>query len=179
MAMDQLNALLAAPQTGAAAEPATPGTARILLAHVAGGGGQLRLGEVLVRAAVITADQLERALARQQASPGKLLGTILIEGGDSTEEDIAQALGCQMGLPYICPNDETVDREALAFVPRDVCVWHVCIPMKVNDERIVVAMANPLDSEGLARMESLAGRRVAPVVAAPTDILSAIDSFYG
>jgi len=183
--MDQLSAVLARPREEsavAALGAASRGTGRsdrIVVAHVGAGAQASPLGEVLVRAGVISAEQLDAALQRQKDAPGRLLGTVLIEHGDATEESIAQAVGCQLGLPYICPNEDTIDTDAIQMIPRDLCMWHVCVPMKVNDERIVLAMANPLDAQGITTIEQNTKRRVAPVVAAPTDILNAIDQFYG
>lgn len=58
----------------------------------------LRLGEILVRAGVISTEELKIALEKQ-AGTGKLLGTLLIEDGLATGEEIAFALGRQLGIP--------------------------------------------------------------------------------
>jgi len=60
----------------------------------------LRLGEILVRAGVISTEELKIALEKQ-AGTGKLLGTLLIEDGLATGEEIAFALGRQLGIPEI------------------------------------------------------------------------------
>ena len=51
--------------------------------------------------------------------------------------------------------------------------------MRVTPDRVVVAMANPLDEGALKKAADLSRREVAPVVATPAGIMAAIDNVYG
>ena len=56
---------------------------------------RVRLGDLLVQQALITAQQLDEALAAQRSS-GRKLGRVIIDNGWVTEEQIAQALGLSL-----------------------------------------------------------------------------------
>ncbi len=152
---------------------------RILLADAAQGGGGRPLGELLVKGEAITEEQLEEALKEQRKDPNRLLGDILIAREFSSEACIAQAISCQLDLPLLTPTKDLVESDAALFLDKDVCTWHLCIPMRVTEDSAVIAMANPLDSEAIEKIEKLTGCAVSPVVATPTEILTAIEDVYG
>ncbi|NVL90569.1 MAG: 4Fe-4S dicluster domain-containing protein [Desulfobacterales bacterium] len=58
----------------------------------------LRLGEILLDAGLISKEELKAALEKQ-ADTGKPIGAQLIEDGVITKEDVARALGIQLGIP--------------------------------------------------------------------------------
>src|ERR1700755_2052358 len=67
---------------------------------------KLRLGEILLRQNVLTAEALELALDEQRSNPRKLgrsrrLGRVLIDKGYAPEDKVAEALALQLGLPYV------------------------------------------------------------------------------
>ena len=53
---------------------------------------KIRLGEILVQQKLLTADQLNLALAEQKRS-GRKLGRVFIEQGYVTEEEISEEIG--------------------------------------------------------------------------------------
>ena len=61
---------------------------------------KVRLGELLVRQQLLTAEQLDTALKRQRAG-GLKLGRVLVDAGYVSEEQICGALARQMRVPYI------------------------------------------------------------------------------
>lgn len=152
---------------------------RILIAEAAHGGGRRPLGEMLKHAGVITDAQLHEALKQQRHTPDELLGTILTQREFTSEDAIAQALACQLGLPLIHPTPEIIDMEAVAMLNKDLCTWRVCIPISVTHNSIVVAMANPLDEGARKKIQDITRRKVFPMIATPAAILTAIDDLYG
>ena len=63
-----------------------------------------QLGELLVERGIIDRQQVAIALAYQKENGG-LFGEILVRLKFATEEDIAQALTCQYGFPYLPLSD--------------------------------------------------------------------------
>ena len=137
------------------------------------------LGEILVNAGVITEAQLKEALRAKKKSKELMLGTILLELEYASEDAIAQAIACQMHLPLVTPSESTIDREAAELLNKELCTWHVCIPMRASKEQVVLAMANPLDESAKRKVADMTRRPVKPVVATPTNILAAIDDIFG
>lgn len=152
---------------------------RIVLSETVRNGDHRRIGQILLDAGIITPEQLEQSLSEQQRMPDQMLGGILIGLDYASEEVVAQALACQLGMPLAHPSSATVQRDAAALLHKDLCAWHVCVPMQISADRLVVAMANPLDEAAVRKIEEMSRRNVSRVVATPTEILLAIEDVYG
>jgi chromosome segregation ATPase len=153
---------------------------RVLIAdHVRSIEGSRPLGEMLRQAGVIDEDQLQEALREQRNNPDQLLGAVLIRKEYTTEEAIAQAVACQLDIPLVDPAADTIGEEARKLLSREVCAWHVCVPVYITEDRIAAAMANPLDAAAIAKIREQSGREVLPLAATASSILNAIDTLYG
>jgi hypothetical protein len=108
-----------------------------------------------------------------------LLGTILLQEDWTTEDAIAQAVACQLDLPLVDIGPDAWEAEAVRLVDKDTCTWHVCMPLKAGNRRLVVAMANPLDDDALRKLRERSRREIRPVVATGSAILAAIEAAYG
>ncbi|MRS11487.1 MAG: type II/IV secretion system protein [Actinobacteria bacterium] len=135
-----------------------------------------RLGELLLRAGVITEDQLLDALAQQQISGGKL-GQILVQNLAVDEDVIARTLAEQKGLEFISLAMFPIDREAASMIPARVAERSLVIPVGFRDGSLVLAMADPLDVEAIDDVHLRTNKTVVPVVATATQIQYAIEKF--
>lgn len=147
-------------------DPADPGFTR------------LRLGQMLQRSGIVTAEHIEAALAAKKKAPQKPLGAILVELGFTDEAMIAKVLASQLNLPYVELDQRAIDPAAAALIPAKLARHHVCIPISVERGQLLVAMANPLDLIALEDLEIATRRRVDPVIATPTAIGNAIAQHY-
>jgi predicted nucleic acid-binding Zn-ribbon protein len=142
-------------------------------------GRRRRMGEILVDAGVLTEGQLEHALQEQQDHPQRRLGAILVELGHTESDVIAQVLACQLRLPFLHLEQDVPEENAIRLVSGRLCRHHHCVPVRIEDETVLLAMSNPLDLIAIEDIELATSRRVNPVVAAEPDIAKAIDWFYG
>ncbi|MCL4690979.1 MAG: hypothetical protein KJ060_00485 [Candidatus Hydrogenedentes bacterium] len=142
-------------------------------------GRRRRMGDILVDAGVLTQEQLEHALQEQQEHPQRRLGAILVDLGHTESEVVAQVLACQLKLPFIHLESDVPEESAVRLVNGRLCRHHHCIPVRIEDETVILAMSNPLDLIAIEDIELATSRRVDPVVAAEPDIAKAIDWFYG
>lgn len=135
-----------------------------------------RLGALLVRAGLISEEQLDEVLQLQAGQGGKL-GELLVNQLILTEDQIARALADQKGLEHVSLTVYPIDRSAVALVPERMAVTRLVIPIGFDGDKLVLAMADPLDIEAIDDIELRTGRRVVPVVAARSQILYAIDKY--
>ena len=142
-------------------------------------GRRRRMGDILVDAGVLSREQLEEALLQQQDQPQRRLGAILVEMGLTEGDIIAQVLACQLKLPFARLEEQIPEEAAVRLVSGRLASHHRCIPVRVDEDTVVVAMANPMDLIAIEDMELSTGRRVDPVVASDADIAKAIEWFYG
>lgn len=169
----------AAAYVGTFDEVAAPDAVDLNLTGFDSAGRRKRMGEMLIEADVLTEVQLERALSIQQEQPQRRLGSILIELGYTESDVIAQVLACQAKVPFIrLENDEPVPA-AVRLVSERLAAHHVCIPVRLDDDRIVLAMANPMDLIAIQDIEHATGRGVDPVAASSDSIVQVIKAYYG
>lgn len=135
-----------------------------------------RLGELLLRASVITEPQLLSALETQAVSGGKI-GHILVREGLADEETIARVLAEQKSLEYVSLVSYPISREAASQITERLARRSLIIPIDYRDEHIVLAMADPLDVEAIDDVRLRSGHPVLPVVSTPTQIQYAIEKY--
>ncbi len=135
-----------------------------------------RLGELLIRAGLITPEQLEEMLDVQATEGGKL-GEILVNQLLLTEDQIAAALAEQKGLEHISLTGYEIDRAAVNLIPERMAFTRLVIPIAFDGSTLILAMADPLDIEAIDDVELRTGMRVTPVVASRSQIVYAIDKY--
>lgn len=136
------------------------------------------LGELLVERGVINHEQIVMAMAYQKEHVG-LFGEVLVQLKFATEEDIAQALTCQYGFPYLPLANYEIDKEVLSSVPHDVCRKFCLIPIDKIGKSLTVAMADPLNVNALDDVELITACTVQAFVSTATDIKYMIAKYYG
>lgn len=136
------------------------------------------LGELLVERGVISPEQLNISIEHQKKIPGNLLGEVLVELKFATEKDIAQALTCQYGFPYLPLSSYEIDAEVIRSVPENVCRQFCLVPIDKIGKSLTVAMANPLNLQALEDVELITGCSVQVFVSTASDIKQSMDKYY-
>lgn len=140
----------------------------------------IRLGDLLVKAKVITESQLKAALGEQQRWGGKL-GEILVRMNILSEDMLVKALSKQLAMPAV--NLETVQGippHVRSKVPADVARDLVALPLQLRDEgkTLLVAMAEPQNIKQLDTLRSVSRCRIVPQLAGRQAIARAFTRFY-
>jgi hypothetical protein len=141
-------------------------------------GHKRKMGEILLDAGLISAPQLERALAIQKAESHRKLGSILIDLGYTEATMIARVLAAQLKLPYVRLVKDRPQGDAVKKIGGRLAMHHMCIPLRLESDRLLLAMSNPLDLIAIEDVELASGMRVEPVVAGVDDITRAIEKYY-
>jgi hypothetical protein len=139
---------------------------------------RIRIGDLLVKAGVITDLQLKAALAEQQQWGGKL-GEILVRMEFLTEEVLVRALCKQTGIARADLSRE-VDKKALALIPAEVAEEFGLVPVSFKEDGRVleVAMSDPLNLDVTDHLRSLTGCRIDAQLAGASAIRNAISKWY-
>ncbi len=123
-----------------------------------------KLGEQLLAAGVVTPEQLEEALRRQE-DMGLKLGEALIELGFVAEQDLLPYMQRRLNVPAVRLRDGIVDPAAVRLIPQKRAeALNVLALFKVRDV-LSVAMADPLNLQQIDEIERLTGLRVRPLFA--------------
>lgn len=137
-----------------------------------------RLGEVLIEAGLITQEQLQKALTLQKSS-GKKLGEILVEQGVISEDQIIEVLEFQLGIPHVKLDRFPIEQDAVKLISEGIAKRHTLIPIKLEKDKLYVAMSDPLNIFAIEDVQIYSGKNVQPVIAKSDEIKRQIDKYYG
>lgn len=141
---------------------------------------KLKLGEKLIREGLIAPDQLEVAL-REQKRSNKMLGEALVTLGFITEQTLAATLAESSGFHRFDLKHTVLDTDVVKKLPKSVAQKYGVIPVAVDDENVQVAMADVYDVVAIDQIRRYFSRsmEILPMVAARSEIMDAIDAYYG
>lgn len=137
-----------------------------------------RLGDLLVEADMITRDQLMQALQEQKRT-GKKLGEVLVDSGLITEQRILEVLEFQLGIPHVDLSKYEIESQATAKITENLARRHLLIPIRIEGDKLLIAMSDPLNVFALDDVAITARMEVISVIATSTDVKNAINRFYG
>jgi len=138
----------------------------------------IKLGEMLIKANLLTPKKLEEALQYQKTNGGKL-GYNLVKLGIVKEEDITRVLSQQYGVPAINLRSMEVEESVAKLIPSDVAQKYLILPLSRNGATLTVAMVDPTNVFAMDDIKFMTGYNVEPVVASEVAIKEAIDKYYG
>ncbi len=131
-----------APRKSVAEPPGSPPAAANETGEARGQSKKRRLGQVLVDAGLITDQDVQRALGVQKMGGGRL-GAILVRLKIVSETDIRRALSEQLGIEVADLAGVEPDETVLKLLPREIIKKYEAIPVKVEGNRLLVAMKDP------------------------------------
>ncbi|MDD5136515.1 MAG: ATPase, T2SS/T4P/T4SS family, partial [Candidatus Omnitrophica bacterium] len=145
--------------------------------------GKRLLGEELVRAGIITQEQLEFALKEQQKAGEKkeLLGEIIVRAGLADEATLIKFLEKHFDIPYAhLGRREDVNLAAVKLIPEIMARNFRAIAIDINNttNKLVVAMANPFDIVAVDTIRAATGYEIDKRFSQAKDIENAIDRSY-
>jgi len=133
---------------------------------------------MLVAGGLIKNDQLKIALDAQKKRGGRV-GEILVDLGFVSELNLATFLGRQLHIPFVEIEKQLIDQDSVAMLSGVIARRLAAVPLYRDKEALVVAMADPMNIFGLDDIQKATGREIRQVVATRSDIMKAIDRYYG
>ena len=138
----------------------------------------IKLGEMLIKARLITQEQLTKALEHQKINGGKI-GYNLVKLGIVKEDDITQLLSQQYGVPAINLHSVQIDEAVIKLIPSEVAQKYLIMPISRTGATLTIAMVDPTNVFAMDDIKFMTGYNVEPVVASEMAIKEAIDKYYG
>jgi len=137
-----------------------------------------QLGQLLLERNIVTAEQIDQALAEQkEKGHRKLLGELLVEMGYCTENQIASALAKAYGVPYAQVGPKICDPKALEKLPRDFLEEHVVLPLFEVHGVLTVAVSEPANVFLIDEIERISGCKVQIVCSTGKDINATLQTY--
>ncbi|SDC46643.1 type IV pilus assembly protein PilB [Paenibacillus sp. UNCCL117] len=137
-----------------------------------------RIGDLLVEAGLLTQEQLSKALQEQRETKMRL-GEFLINRSYITEQQLIEVLEFQLGIPHIQLFRQKIDPKVINLIPQRVAEQHQVLPVRVDGNKLLLAMADPLDYFAIDELRMSTGLRIEPTIAAREELQRAIRRYYG
>jgi hypothetical protein len=125
--------------------------------------GRVPLGRLFVESGLLNDAQVEDALF-EGAQTGERLGEIAVRRGMLSEEDLARTLAEQWSLSYVDRASIFFDAGALARLSREDAQRLEAMPTRLQDGRVLVAVAEPTEQRLQALREVIGEDTVMVVV---------------
>jgi hypothetical protein len=137
-----------------------------------------KLGQILIRRGKITREQLQEAL-RTQEFFGGYLGSHLINLGHLDEDTLGSVLSEIHDVPHATFDVlRSVKMKTASALPSSLALRYKALPLKVEGNRLFVAMTNPRDTAALNAIGAETGLNVVPLVAPEFRIVQTIERLY-
>lgn len=139
---------------------------------------QKRLGDILVESVLVSKDELEQALRRQEQT-GEPLGKAIVNLGYLSEYELLEALSKQLDVPYLTLSNYLLNAEIAKLIPEEMARKYLVIPLFKIEKTLTVGINDPTNIVALDEVSRHTGYEVEPVLCADNEIKEALDEVYG
>ncbi len=136
-----------------------------------------RMGDLLVREKIISAEQLDQALKSQREGGGRL-GSVLVKLGFLNDDDVTNFLSKQYGVPAINLSYFEIDSQVVKLVPFETAKRYQILPLSRVGASLTIAMVDPTNVFAMDDIKFMTGYNIEPVVASENAIMEGIDKAY-
>ena len=138
---------------------------------------RILLGEILVKKKLISPQDLQRILSEQKKED-KFLGALLIEKGFITERQLLEALSEQLDVPMVNIHEMEIDWTLAKRFSRSSLLKNRCFPLQEKNDKIILAVTNPLDAWAISEIEKQVPGYKIKVVLVSTDDIETLSNYY-
>src|SRR5512146_353866 len=137
-----------------------------------------RIGDLLFREGMVTAEQLAIALNEQKQS-GTRIGYSLVKLGFVKEVDLTKILARQHKMPAVDLSRFELDHKIAKMIPSDLARKNLVLPLKRDGRTLTVAMADPSNLGVLEDLKFVTRYDIFPVIAGEDTLHTLIDRVFG
>jgi type II secretory ATPase GspE/PulE/Tfp pilus assembly ATPase PilB-like protein len=143
-----------------------------------GGLSSPTLGPVLERAGLISSSMLKDLQDSIQSEAGMTLRKAVVSTGLVREDEILDALAQEMGMEKVALHDLKITSELLAAIDPKIARTYRVFPVRMTEDTVYVALADPLNIEVTDDLEKVLGKKVVGLIAPEDEIIHAIRRYY-
>ncbi len=133
-----------------------------------------RIADVLVEDGLLTPKQVEELLDQQKKGGTRLLKLIL-EKAYVSEQDMAVSMGRVLNTPPINLSRITIPADIAELLPTELARNHKIVPVSRLENKLFVAMADPLNVLAIDDVRRVTRLEVAPLIASEKSIVDKLN----
>ncbi|MGE4545426.1 MAG: ATPase, T2SS/T4P/T4SS family [Pedobacter sp.] len=134
------------------------------------------LGSLLAKAGLVKLEDFHRALGQRLGE--EFIIDTLVRLGTANETEILKLLQEKLHLEYVDLKEMNLSGEVVRILPKEPCIKHRMIPIRLDDRQLTLAMADPSDIYQCDNLAMITGFRISPVIARSSDILERLHTFH-
>jgi type IV pilus assembly protein PilB len=135
-----------------------------------------RIADALVEDGLLTTKQVEELLEQQKKGGTRLLKLIL-EKAYVSDQDMAVSMGRVLNTPPVNLSRVNIPLEIGDLIPREVAHNHKVVPVSRLENKLFIAMADPLNVLALDDVRRITKLEVAPMISSEKSILDKLAAF--
>ena len=139
---------------------------------------KMPVGELLVAAGFITKVQLDECL-QISLETNQRVGAVAVDKGYISNDDLYRILENQHNVPYVDLYRINIPPDILRYMPAEMARRNKIAPVKVENNVLYVAMADPKDFRALNEVRAAARLETRPMLASTKSIENFIERMYG
>lgn len=135
------------------------------------------IGQILMSFGRINAADAERALEYQR-DHGGYFGEALLALGLVSQDELEWGLASQFDLPYVFPDADSVDPEAVALVSPEWALAHLTLPIMRTADTLTVVVDSPIKTDAVDELAARTDRKIQLALASSAKIRELIRQVF-
>ncbi|MGH7940387.1 MAG: GspE/PulE family protein, partial [Limisphaerales bacterium] len=134
-----------------------------------------RIADALVEDGLLSAKQIEELLVQQKKEGARLIKLILDKAYVS-EQDLAVSMGRVLNVPPINLARVNIPAEVVELLPQDTLHNHKVVPVARLENKLFLAMADPLNVLALDDVRRITKMEIAPLIASEKSLADKLNA---
>ncbi|MBI2265104.1 MAG: type II secretion system ATPase GspE [Armatimonadetes bacterium] len=109
----------------------------------------------------------------------KLITERQLQMGFLSEKDITEVIGKQMGVNFVDLDETDLDPELVRSIPEHLAQRYKVIPVGQHDNKLTLAMVDPLNVVAIDDIRLITGFDIAPVISTEESIVRTLNRQFG
>src|ERR1043165_5623673 len=129
-----------------------------------------RIADALVEDGLLFAKQVEELLDQQKKEGTRLL-KIIVDKSLVTDQDMAVSMGRVLNVPPVNLTRCGITPDIAELLPKEVCQNHKVVPISRLENKLFLAMADPLNVLAIDDVRRITKLEISPLIASEKSIL--------
>ena len=129
-----------------------------------------RIADALVEDSLLSRKQVDELMDQQKREGTRLL-KIIVDKAYVTEQDMAVCMGRVLNTPPVNLGRMGIAPDIAELLPRDICHTHKVLPVSRLENRLFLAMADPLNVLAIDDVRRITKMEITPMIASEKSIV--------
>jgi type IV pilus assembly protein PilB len=134
-----------------------------------------RIADALVEDGLLTATQIEELLEQQKKEGARLI-KLIVDKAYVSEQDLAVSMGRVLNVPPINLGRTNILPEVVELLPRDIAHNYKVVPVSRLENKLFLAMADPLNVLAIDDVKRITKLEIAPLIASEKSIIDKLNT---